>query len=92
MTSYNEANWYWFIGSDTTQVWSSASNTFVTVSDATYLTWLDDGGTPSKYNSFTDLQDGLGLVAPACTRRQCFQQLAIMSVITETEAIAAIGT
>lgn len=33
-------NWYWMIGADATQVYSSASGTFVPVSDQTYKDWL----------------------------------------------------
>ena len=34
---YNPANWYWAVGGSTTQVYASASNSVVAVSDATTL-------------------------------------------------------
>lgn len=39
-TIVNLLNWYWFIGADQTQVYSSASNTYVpAATDAGYLAW-----------------------------------------------------
>jgi len=39
-------DWYWFVGSDKTQVFSSARMRFVPVADATYGAWLSTGRVP----------------------------------------------
>ena len=39
---YNPKNWYWAVGADTTQVWSSAAAAYVAVDDADYLAWLEE--------------------------------------------------
>jgi hypothetical protein len=36
---FNPADWYWLVGSDETQVWSSARATYVPVSDDAYGQW-----------------------------------------------------
>lgn len=33
-------NWYWAVGGSTTEVYSSASNTYVAVTDAAFVAWL----------------------------------------------------
>jgi hypothetical protein len=44
----NPANWYWIVGGSSTQVWSSASLSYVPVSNSTYVAWLAAGNLPSK--------------------------------------------
>jgi hypothetical protein len=44
MITYNVANWYWIVGGDNTQVFSSARMAYVPVTDATYQAWLASGG------------------------------------------------
>jgi hypothetical protein len=52
---YNPANWYWFVAGSTSQVWSSASLSYVPVSNATYVAWLAAGNVASRINSTADL-------------------------------------
>jgi hypothetical protein len=54
-TAYNPANWYWIVNGSTTQVYSSASNTYVPATDATYSTWLVQGNKPSRIVSEVEL-------------------------------------
>ena len=39
---YNPVDWYWFVGGNPTQVWSSKRFSYVPVSDQEYATWLTD--------------------------------------------------
>ncbi len=39
MLIFNPSNWYWAVGSSTTQVWSSARVQYVPVTDSTYVAW-----------------------------------------------------
>ncbi len=56
---YNPANWYWVVAGSTTQVYSSASDSFVLVTDPTYQAWLTKGGKPTKVDSLQTLSDVL---------------------------------
>ena len=48
----NSKDWYWFVGGDTTKVYSSARNVYVDTSDSDYQNWLQVSGThpPSAVN------------------------------------------
>lgn len=61
----NPKNWYWFVAGDTTQVYSSASHTFVLVADATYQAWLSAGGVTSSIASLGELIDVLASDVPS---------------------------
>jgi hypothetical protein len=52
-------NWYWFVAGDTSQVYSSASHSYVAVADSTYQAWLADGGITTNIATFIDLIDVL---------------------------------
>lgn len=51
MMQYNPSNWYWLVAGSTTQVYSSASNTYVSVSDTTYEAWVASGGVATKISA-----------------------------------------
>ena len=53
---YNPANWYWIVGDNATQVWSSARVAYVPATDATYAAWLLAGGLPTRILSEAELQ------------------------------------
>jgi hypothetical protein len=55
--SYNANNWYWIVGGDETEVYSSASRAFVPPSDATYAAWRASGGQPSRIVSNAELSE-----------------------------------
>lgn len=44
MLNYNRKNWYWSVAGNPTQVYSSASASYVSVSDTTYAAWCASGG------------------------------------------------
>lgn len=50
---FNPNNWFWIVGGDTSQAWSSAANAFVSATDSRYTSWLAAGGTPTKVASVT---------------------------------------
>lgn len=56
LAPYNPADWYWFVGGDATQVFSSARNAFVLVSDSQFATWV---GMPSQIDTLDNLKQVL---------------------------------
>lgn len=57
--TYTPGNWYWIVGGSSSQVYSSAVNNFVPVSDAAYSAWLAVGNTPTKIDTIQNLADVL---------------------------------
>ena len=43
MSFYNRRDWYWFVGSNKAQVYSSARGAYVPATDAAYQQWLAGG-------------------------------------------------
>lgn len=73
MTPFNKANWYWIVGDDQTQVYSSAIKATVPADEAGYLAWLDDGNIPSTIPSLEDLTAVLREQRPKSTvMARCF--------------------
>ena len=64
---YTPSDWYWFIGSDDTQVWSSKRYNLVPVGDAEYAAWLDldPGNLPTKVPTMAELEAVLAAQYPA---------------------------
>lgn len=62
MRNFN--NWYWVVAQSDTQVFSSASGTYVPLADATYQAWLGGGFNPSVIVSEDELIEVLGRLAP----------------------------
>ncbi len=58
-STYTVANWYWLVGGDATQVYSSAAGAFVPVADATYQAWLAAGHAPTAIDTTQSLSDVL---------------------------------
>lgn len=54
-SAFNPANWYWFVGGNETQAFSSASGTFVPASDSTFQSWLAAGNTISRIDTVINL-------------------------------------
>ena len=50
---------YWFVAGDQTQVWSSADDKFVPITNAAYLDWVSQGGTPTNIDSLVNLAEVL---------------------------------
>jgi hypothetical protein len=59
MKPYNAADWYWIVGGNEAQVFSSAVGNYVPANDATYLAWLADGGLPSRIINEVELGEVL---------------------------------
>jgi len=52
---YDPRDWYWVIGSGTSQVYASARGQFVSVDDPVYLEWLSDS-TPTHIDTMDSLK------------------------------------
>lgn len=55
MISYNISNWYWVIGGDQANVWSSTRAALVPVDDTDYVAWLTTNQ-PSQIGSMDELE------------------------------------
>ena len=67
--NYRPSDWYWFIGGNTDNVWSSARAMLVPATDAAYVAWAAAGYQPSNAATMADLEATLALVFPAGTPR-----------------------
>src|SRR5665811_1297961 len=56
---YTPLKWYWVIAGSTTQIFSSASLTFVKPDDITYNAWQETGGVPTQIKTAASLSDVL---------------------------------
>jgi hypothetical protein len=97
MTEYAPANWYWIVGDDASQVYSSASAATVGTGDKAYKAWLAQGNAPTRIATMDELKDvliaaGVIDVPQTISDRQFFQQLAIAGIISQEEALAAVKT
>ncbi len=54
MIDIDYRDWYWVIGDDDTQVFSSARAAMVPADDAAYAAWREAGGIAAKVNVFAD--------------------------------------
>ncbi len=61
---YNPADWYWIVGGDDTQVWSSAAAAYVPAGNATYQEWRSRDGRPTRIASEAELAEVLGELWP----------------------------
>ncbi|WP_407971474.1 tail fiber assembly protein [Burkholderia pyrrocinia] len=62
---FDVTNWYWIVGDDKSQVWSSRRAKFVSTADEDYAAWLDEGGNPTKIDTIDSLADVLLVQYPA---------------------------
>jgi hypothetical protein len=62
---FNPQNWYWAVGGSTTQVYSSVSNTYVPVADATYAAWLAAGNNPAPIPAEADIWPYMAPIKPS---------------------------
>lgn len=56
---YNPSNWYWIVGGNEAQVFSSAVGNYVPANDAAYLAWIADGTQPTRIASEAELGEVL---------------------------------
>jgi hypothetical protein len=59
MKTYDPANWYWIVGGNEAQVFSSAVGNYVPANDATFLAWKADGTLPTRIASEAELGEVL---------------------------------
>lgn len=55
MKIYDPGNWYWFVGGDTTKVFSSKTGDYVPATDATFVAWAADGSMPTRIDTEANL-------------------------------------
>jgi len=55
MKEYNPQNWYWTVGGNQTQVFSSAAGDYVPVANAAYQAWGADGTVPTRIDTEANL-------------------------------------
>lgn len=55
MRNYNINDWYWIIGNNKNNVFSSDRSIIVPITDTTYTTWLTSGNLPTKIDSWSSL-------------------------------------
>lgn len=68
MTSpYDPYHWFWVVGSNATQVYSSEAVQYVSVGNSQYVSWLALGNNPSRIGSEQELWDYLNDKAPGTT-------------------------
>lgn len=56
MTLYQPTDWYWYVGGDTSQAYSSKVHAFVQPDDATFVAWLASGGVPTNIDTMDNLR------------------------------------
>jgi hypothetical protein len=66
---YNPADWYWFIGADTSNAWSSKSCSLVPTTDTNYVAWTQMDCAPSNAATMADLEAVLREVYPRGTMK-----------------------
>ena len=91
------SNWYWIVGSNDQQVYSSKCAAMVPVTDDDYQAFVARGGFATRIASMDELKAvliaaGATNVPQTISDRQFFQQLAIAKVISQEEALAAVKT
>lgn len=87
MTVFNAANWYWVVAGSTTQVFSSASGTYVPITDTTYESWLATAH-PSRIASEAELSAVLAQQAPSVVMQT---QAGLLAYAVQKQASIASG-
>jgi hypothetical protein len=59
MKIYNPSNWYWIVGGNEAQAFSSAAGNYVQANDAAFLAWKADGTMPTRIASEAELGEVL---------------------------------
>jgi hypothetical protein len=59
MKTYIPSKWYWIVGGNEAQVFSSAVGNYVPADDATFLAWKADGSLPTRIASEAELGEVL---------------------------------
>ena len=56
---FNMHDWYWFIGADTTQVYSSKHSSLMDINSVDYISWISSNNYPTTIDSQLSLNDVL---------------------------------
>lgn len=64
---FNLNHWFWFVGQDESQVFSSAVGAFIPVDDSNFIEWLSSGNLPTHISDNQELADVLTRQAPAAS-------------------------
>jgi len=56
-STFDPADWYWYIADDATRVWSSRRAAYYSLTDADYQTWLTKNAKATAIASTSDLLD-----------------------------------
>jgi hypothetical protein len=59
MKTYDPSNWYWIVGGNEAQVFSSAAGNYVSANDAAFVAWKADGTMPTRIASKAELGEVL---------------------------------
>jgi hypothetical protein len=59
MRTYDPSNWYWIVGGNEAQVFSSATGNYVPANDAAFAAWQADGSMPTRIVNETELGEVL---------------------------------
>lgn len=59
MTAFNPSDWFWIVGGDESQVYSSAAGSYVQTSNKQYENWLAAGNVPTRIVSEVELGEVL---------------------------------
>lgn len=91
--NYNPAAWYWTVGGDATQAYSSAAAAYVPAANAGFVAWLAAGNVPTRIDTAANLNDVLLAAYPpgAMHGPSVIPSLAFLSRFTTAE-INAIQT
>jgi len=65
MKDYRAQDWYWRVGGDPGQVFSSKTGDFVPINNAAFLAWCADGTVPTSIDTAANLG---GVLAPYLLR------------------------
>jgi hypothetical protein len=89
MTRYIPSSWYWYVGGDQTQAFSSSASAFVPATDAGLQACLASGSVPTSIDSMASLQDvlaqaGVPPYAPV-DRVQCLIALSDAGLLTSVQ-------
>ena len=80
---FNAADWYWAVGGSTTQVYSSATGSYVPVTDPTYVAWKAVSGHATRT---IDSEASLGSVLAPYLRRPTSAAPNVLDAYQDTQA------
>src|SRR5690606_29704060 len=86
---YTPTDWYWIVGEDEAEVWSSLTVAYVAADDPAYLAWLELGGIATRIGSEAELADvlqPLGLRGPVAPSVYHIPKNLIFTRATDEEA------